>query len=433
GVDGRRYDKCSTPDGRDGICVAKLYCREALSQSLVPCEGGDSYCCPIPTVQRSAETSPRNESPYDKNQPRTQYDDGGSRNPTNSHDRPVESSRPRENGRNPSRPTYDDGQERKPVSPHDRPVDLNPNPPRSKENRGSVGRPMNDERIEKPKRVLFENDPRVYEDRSEKPLVRDKPSGHIPEEPRRKPLYESNQGREIPSSSRPRPKIEEYDDEARRRPEPAAPNHYPSVEEIEPPKNPRPYGEPNHSSKPPNALPRPQDRPAAQPQVPSCGVKPYELFIAGGEASEAHEWPWMTAIFRRHQSSRPKVFLCGGSLINRKYVITAAHCFTYNYVILPASSFVVRLGSHTLNSGEEYTVSNLVIHPNHTGTDFFNDIALVRLASEVYITDKIAPICLPFPEMINENFVGRLATVAGWGDNYFRKFALFSFPEKKMA
>lgn len=96
--------------------------------------------------------------------------------------------------------------------------------------------------------------------------------------------------------------------------------------------------------------------------------------------------------------------------------------FHYYFNDRPASSFVVRLGSHFLDSGEEYTVANLVIHHNHSGSDFFNDIALVRLASEVYITDKIAPICLPSPNMINDDFVGKLATVSGWGDTSFRKY-----------
>ncbi|GFX82037.1 clotting factor B [Trichonephila clavipes] len=431
GIDGRRY-KCSTSDGRDGVCVAERYCREAFNQSLVPCEGGESYCCPIPTTHRSAESSPahrtteppsrtsinnnrpQNESPYGKDQPRTQYDDERSRNHSNSNGWPSESPRPKEDGRNPSRPSYDDGYPRKPVSTHNR-----PNVQPKDERDTSTGRPMQDGGG----KVRFEGDSRVHEDRPVKPSVHNKPSGYIPDDridyPKRRPQYESGSGRETVSSNRPRPK----ENEERRRPEPSTPNRYPSVDEIEKnhkPSRTGPNGRPNENPKTPVEFPRPQDFPVAQPQVPSCGGKPYELFIAGGEASEPHEWPWMTAIFRRHQNSRPKLFLCGGSLINTKYVLTAAHCFINNYVTLPASAFVVRLGSHMLSSGEEYTVSNLVIHHNHSGGDFFNDIALVRLASEVYITDKIAPICLPFPDMMYENFVGRVATVAGWGDTVFR-------------
>ncbi|XP_015922617.1 uncharacterized protein [Parasteatoda tepidariorum] len=201
--------------------------------------------------------------------------------------------------------------------------------------------------------------------------------------------------------------------------------HYPSVHQLEVqklPSNPRRlkpfHNEENNDTFDGNV--RHTFYPHTQPKVPACGVKPYDLFIAGGETSEAYEWPWMTSIFRRHQGSRPKTFLCGGSLINSKYVLTAAHCFVNNYVVLPASSFVIRLGSHFLDSGEEYTVSDLVIHHNHSGSDFFNDIALVKIASEVYITDKIAPICLPTPDMISEDFVDRIATVAGWGDTTFR-------------
>ncbi|XP_054723176.1 serine proteinase stubble-like [Uloborus diversus] len=164
----------------------------------------------------------------------------------------------------------------------------------------------------------------------------------------------------------------------------------------------------------------PDARAPQLPKIPGCGVRPYKLFIAGGEQSEEHQWPWMAAIFRRFPDSRPKAFLCGGSLINTRFILTAAHCFVNNYVILPASAFVVRLGSNSLSSGEEYTVAKLVLHHNHSGSDYFNDIALIRLAGEAFVTDKIAPICLPTHQMALMDMVGLTATVAGWGDVEYR-------------
>ncbi|GIY02339.1 clotting factor B [Caerostris darwini] len=471
-VDGRRYDSCSTPDGREGLCVAKRYCREATSQSLVPCGGSDRYCCPIKPTHRTADATqvtpsptrtlidtgrPRPRPVTDNNYPRPSYESDQSRTPIrNSHQEPSRTRGDSSSDSSSSRPTYYEAP-RKPSRTHspvessksrsDTHYDRNGQPSRSDNGARkstssydipvrdlpskTVGRPTyEDDPPTRPRptgTVRFEDEPMVYAIRPTK-VVREETPGYASSDSsnnhKRRPLLSPEPRREISSTHRPR----EVHQPPSSRPREVKPSRRPEIphsskDETDPPRRspPKPsrtVPETSGSSRAPVRFPH--DFIPQQPQVPDCGVKPYDLFIAGGEVSDAHEWPWMTAIFRRYQSSRPKTFLCGGSLINTKYVLTAAHCFVNNYVILPSSSFVVRLGSHSLNSGEEYTVSDLIPHFNHSGGDFFNDIALVRLASEVYINDKIAPICLPFPDMMNDDFVGRMAVVAGWGDTTFR-------------
>lgn len=42
--------------------------------------------------------------------------------------------------------------------------------------------------------------------------------------------------------------------------------------------------------------------------------------IIGGNQSDISAYPWMAALYYR------RLFTCGGSLINDRYILTAAHC-----------------------------------------------------------------------------------------------------------
>ena len=51
-------------------------------------------------------------------------------------------------------------------------------------------------------------------------------------------------------------------------------------------------------------------------------------FIIGGERAKIGEFPFMALLGYENTFNRKKEFVykCGGSLINRRYVLTAAHC-----------------------------------------------------------------------------------------------------------
>merc|ERR1719309_1792922 len=109
-----------------------------------------------------------------------------------------------------------------------------------------------------------------------------------------------------------------------------------------------------------------------------------------------------------------KQFNCGASLINKRYVLTAAHCTCQEYVCVkgkpkykPAEVFVVYLGLNGLKvdfenkkiEGQikhEYGVEDILAHPEYDTSDGFQDIALVKLDRDVkFIDGVIEPICLP--------------------------------------
>ncbi|XP_072930063.1 phenoloxidase-activating enzyme 1-like [Epargyreus clarus] len=66
--------------------------------------------------------------------------------------------------------------------------------------------------------------------------------------------------------------------------------------------------------------------------------------IVGGKKADLFEYPWMALI--SHNTRDGFAFKCGGSIINKRYVLTAAHC-VYNKSIAG-----VRVGEYNID--EEY-------------------------------------------------------------------------------
>uniref|UniRef100_A0A182PCT2 Apyrase n=1 Tax=Anopheles epiroticus TaxID=199890 RepID=A0A182PCT2_9DIPT len=109
---------------------------------------------------------------------------------------------------------------------------------------------------------------------------------------------------------------------------------------------------------------------------------------------------------------------CGGAIIDRDWILTAAHC-----VHVPVRFAKVLVGTNLLNTGgERYKVEKFIVHSRYNNPAFHNDIALVKLTAMIQYSDRVKPIAYSERE-IPENAT---LTLTGWG----RLSATGSMPNK---
>lgn len=70
-----------------------------------------------------------------------------------------------------------------------------------------------------------------------------------------------------------------------------------------------------------------QDNYSSQSDSTICGPIIFEDKIYGGNNTALDEFPWMV-LLEYQRSSGKKEFGCGGMLIHKRYILTAAHCLS---------------------------------------------------------------------------------------------------------
>ncbi|CAG7825632.1 unnamed protein product [Allacma fusca] len=188
----------------------------------------------------------------------------------------------------------------------------------------------------------------------------------------------------------------------------------------------------------------------------ACGIIPKNKQdrIVGGEDVALGEFPWQAALVVPG-TRRP---YCGASLINDRYVLTAAHCFFFvnaqpqdvevilhanllDFKLTDEGKEVGALAAKNTSWGEygsiqgpgwnftrqsdqgegsfRYQVVRIINHPLFTnGYDF--DVSLLELKTPINfrMPDAPTPICLPPLGVTNNMYMGKWAKVVGWGKGF---------------
>ncbi|CAD7083360.1 unnamed protein product [Hermetia illucens] len=152
------------------------------------------------------------------------------------------------------------------------------------------------------------------------------------------------------------------------------------------------------------------------PRESICGLSSASTNrVVGGNEAQRGAYPWIAALGYETQGygGVPR-FLCSGSLITQRHVLTSAHCVT-------AELYSVRLGAHNINANNQQGVSDVaiqtkILHPNFDSRTITNDLALLKLVQDVPITSTIRPICLPVSEPLRSmDYTSYNPFIAGWG------------------
>lgn len=149
-----------------------------------------------------------------------------------------------------------------------------------------------------------------------------------------------------------------------------------------------------------------------------CGIlKPVlSNFVSKGKPTPHTKWPWHVQIVIDGNDSDESETYCGGTLVSKNFVLTAAHCYDDLLASKRAKNTQILLNGLNLQSQKQrkqkslrFRAINVYIHPDYveamSDSDAEtrkilpgprNDMALVEInVNDPQIKDLLMPVCLP--------------------------------------
>lgn len=137
--------------------------------------------------------------------------------------------------------------------------------------------------------------------------------------------------------------------------------------------------------------------------------------IIGGGTATIGQAPWQVALLDTSDPNDFQAQFCGGSILNARWVLTAAHCVEGEV----AANIDVLVGDATLSEVEKSParigVANIIIHLGYdSDSGWQNDIALLRLSEDLDLggSSDARAVALPSASVSS----GTSVRISGWGD-----------------
>ncbi|XP_043524495.1 modular serine protease-like isoform X1 [Frieseomelitta varia] len=169
--------------------------------------------------------------------------------------------------------------------------------------------------------------------------------------------------------------------------------------------------------------------------VPACGIQPLNFVpaIVNGTRPDVFEFPWHASLYRAMNSTAPKEFICGATIIHERLLVTAAHCVFDESGITPkvydASKFHIAAGNifrnydsplHEDTVVQKAQVKHIYYICEYNGYkgNYADDIAVLEIKDTFNFSSILLPVCLDDYGWISLED-GLFGKVAGFGRTAF--------------